>query len=205
MALRIGHEVRREVAAVELHALDRVERRLEALGLLDGDHAVLADLVHRVGDELADLGCRCWPRWCATCAMSFLPSTSLACFLSSTRRRLATAFSMPRLSAIGLAPAATFFMPSRKIAWASTVAVVVPSPARSVGLGGDFLDHLGAHVLEGVLELDLLGDRDAVLGDRRGAELLVEHDVAALGAERHLDGFGELIDAALQARRALRY
>jgi hypothetical protein len=41
---------------------------------------------------------------------------------------------MPRLSDIGLAPAVTFFRPSRKIAWASTVAVVVPSPARSLVL-----------------------------------------------------------------------
>src|SRR3954469_4194790 len=32
---------------------------------------------------------------------------------------------------MGLAPAVTFLRPSRKIAWASTVAVVVPSPARS--------------------------------------------------------------------------
>ena len=38
---------------------------------------------------------------------------------------------MPRLMAMGLAPAATVFTPSRKIAWASTVAVVVPSPATS--------------------------------------------------------------------------
>ena len=48
-----------------------------------------------------------------------------------------------------------------------------------VGLGGDFLHQLGAHVLERVVELDLLGDRHAVVGDGRGAELLVEHDVAA--------------------------
>jgi hypothetical protein len=41
--------------------------------------------------------------------------------------------------------------------------------ARDVGgLGGDLLDHLGAHVLVGVVELDLLGDGDAVLGDGRG-------------------------------------
>src|SRR6267143_5055660 len=40
-----------------------------------------------------------------------------------------TALSMPRLSDIGFAPAATVRTPSRKIAWASTVAVVVPSPA----------------------------------------------------------------------------
>jgi hypothetical protein len=38
---------------------------------------------------------------------------------------------MPRLRAIGLAPAVTFLRPSRKMAWASTVAVVVPSPAMS--------------------------------------------------------------------------
>ena len=68
-----------------------------------------------------------------------------------------------------------------------------------VGLGGDFLDELGAHVLERVLELDLLGDRHTVVGDRRGAALLVEHHVAALRAERHLDGVGELVDARLEA------
>ena len=41
---------------------------------------------------------------------------------------------MPRLRAIGLAPAATFFRPSWTIAWPSTVAVVVPSPAMSLVL-----------------------------------------------------------------------
>ena len=42
-----------------------------------------------------------------------------------------TALSIPRRTAVGLLPAATFRVPSRKIALASTVAVVVPSPARS--------------------------------------------------------------------------
>src|SRR5487761_974395 len=42
-----------------------------------------------------------------------------------------TALSMPRLMSIGLRPAATAFRPSRMIACASTVAVVVPSPASS--------------------------------------------------------------------------
>jgi len=39
--------------------------------------------------------------------------------------------SIPRFSNIGFAPAATFFNPSFTIACASTVAVVVPSPATS--------------------------------------------------------------------------
>src|SRR3990167_6456330 len=42
-----------------------------------------------------------------------------------------TALSMPRLRSIGFMPAATRFMPSRTMAWARTVAVVVPSPAVS--------------------------------------------------------------------------
>jgi hypothetical protein len=65
-----------------------------------------------------------------------------------------------------------------------------------VGLLGDLAHHLGAHVLELVLELDLLRHRHAVLGDARCAEALVEHDVAALGAERHLHGIGKDVDAA---------
>src|SRR5260370_42362100 len=52
--LRIGHEVRRQVAAVKLHALDYFQRRLQSLGLLDRDHAFLADLLHRLGDNVAD-------------------------------------------------------------------------------------------------------------------------------------------------------
>src|SRR3984893_13395422 len=45
-----------------------------------------------------------------------------------------TALSMPRFSSTGLPPSATRRMPSLTTAWASTVAVVVPSPATSLGL-----------------------------------------------------------------------
>src|SRR6185437_6951848 len=67
------------------------------------------------------------------------------------------------------------------------------------GLLPHLAHHLRAHVLELVFELDLLGDGDAVLGDARCAEALVEHDVAALGAERHLHGVGEHLDAVQHA------
>ena len=68
-----------------------------------------------------------------------------------------------------------------------------------VGLRGHFAQHLCAHVLELVLELDFLGDGDAVLGDARGTEALVDDDIAALGAERHLDGVCEDVDTAQNA------
>src|SRR5205807_1977980 len=65
-----------------------------------------------------------------TCAISFGPLLGAEIRLSSSTTS-STALSMPRFSDIGLAPAVTDFSPSRKIACASTVAVVVPSPARS--------------------------------------------------------------------------
>ena len=40
------HEVRAEVAAVELHPFDDLEGGLGALGLFDRDHAFFADLFH---------------------------------------------------------------------------------------------------------------------------------------------------------------
>src|ERR1700748_1669920 len=133
------------------------------------------------------------PTW----AISSLEVTFLE-FFSRSATTASTARSMPRFRSIGFMPAATALAPSRTIAAASTVAVVVPSPAASADLEATS-HHLRAHVLELVLKLDLLGDGDAVLGDTGGAERLVEHDVAALGAERHLDGVGEDIDAAQHA------
>src|SRR3954467_13364510 len=69
----------------------------------------------------------------ATCATSAWSSTSRASF-SSRSLTASTAASMPRFSATGCAPAATLRRPSRTIAWARTVAVVVPSPATSLVL-----------------------------------------------------------------------
>ena len=99
------------------------------------------------------------------------------------------------LERIGLAPAVTF----------ETFAVDGlgqhgrgrGAVARDVaGLAGDFADHLGAHVFIRIFEFDFLGDGHTVLGDGRGAEFLVEDDVAAFRSERGLDGAREFLDAA---------
>src|SRR5438874_12961970 len=60
-------------------------------------------------------------------------ATGLARF-SRSLTTAATAISMPRFRSIGFMPAATDLAPSRTIACASTVAVVVPSPAVSLVL-----------------------------------------------------------------------
>src|SRR5471032_46358 len=73
--------------------------------------------------ELAEIA----PTW----AISLVVVHGRAIFASSSTVA-ATALSMPRFKSIGFIPAATNFMPSRTMAWASTVAVVVPSPALSL-------------------------------------------------------------------------
>ena len=123
----------------------------------------------------------------ATWAISFLSLVDFESFFSSSVTA-STAASMPRLSPIGLAPAVTLLeaLAEDRLGQHGRGGGAV---TRDVGgLGGDLLQHLGAHVLVRVLQLDLLGDGDAVLGDRRAAELLVDDDVAALRAQRRLHG-----------------
>src|SRR4051812_28503012 len=74
----------------------------------------------------------------ATPAIAVRSSTGVAA-LSSSACTASTATRMPRPRAIGLAPAATLRIPSWTSAWASTVAVVVPSPATSLVLVATFL------------------------------------------------------------------
>jgi hypothetical protein len=74
---------------------------------------------------------------------------------------------------------------------------LVPSPA-TLGLCGNFLQELCAHVLQRVLELDLLCDGHAVIGHRRCAEFLVQHDVPALRTKGHLDRRGHFLYAPEQ-------
>ncbi len=64
-----------------------------------------------------------------------------------------------------------------------------------IGLLGDFLDQLGADALVRVVEVDLLGDGNAIVGDGRSAVGLVQHHVAALRSKGDLDGIGELVEA----------
>ncbi len=51
----VGNEVRRQIAALELHPFDQFNLGLHLSTFFDGDHAILADLHQGVGQSLADL------------------------------------------------------------------------------------------------------------------------------------------------------
>ena len=190
----VGHEVRREVAAVELHALDDVDGRLDALAFLDGDDAVPADLAHRLGDHLADLGVVVGAM-AAMLRMSASSLTGLGQLWPAPSMTASTALRMPRPDAIGVGAGgqvAVAFLEDRLGQHGGGGGAVAGGVG---GLAGGLLDELGAHVLVLVGQLDLLGDGHAVLGDGRGAPALVEDGVAAAGAQGALDRPGQLLHA----------
>ena len=164
--------------------------------LLDGDDTVGADLLERLGDH----------RPISSSAAEIAATLAIAAGSVSTffDRRLieSTAVIDRRLDALlqdhrvraggDVAQAFADHRPREHRRGGGAVTGDV------VGLLGDFLDEFGADLLEGVFEVDLLGDRHAVVGDRGCAPLLFEHDVAALGAEGDADCVGELVHARLE-------
>ncbi len=191
--LAVGDEVRREVAAVELHALDDLELGVQRPALLDLDDAVLADLLHRLGDDLADLfvavgGDR--PDLGDHVPADFLgPGLDLTD--DGVHGAVDAAFQLHRVPSGGDVPEA---LGEDRLGEDRRGGGPVTGDVG--GLGSDLADHLGADVLNGVFEVDFLGDGDAVLGHDRRAEFLLDEDVASLGAEGHPDGRGQLADPA---------
>jgi hypothetical protein len=136
------------------------------------------------------------PTW----AISLLVVVGLESFLSSSTTAVDglvdAALEVHRVHAGG-----DGFMPSRTIAWASTVAVVVPSPATSEVLEATSAPSARPCSRTCPSSSISLATVTPSLVTRRGAEALLEHDVAALGAERDLDRVGEDVDAAQHAVR----
>ena len=191
--LWIGHEVRRQIPAIELHPFDDLERRVHRLGLFDRDHAVLADLVHGLGDDRAD-GLVVVGRDGANLG-DHLAAHRLRHLLQfggdHLHRPLDAALDVHRVRA-GDHMFHAFAIDGLREHGGGRGAI--PGDIRR--LARDFTRHLGTHIFERVSQIDLFGDSHAVLGNRRRSELLVEDDIAALGTQGDLDRVGQLIDAA---------
>ena len=201
LALWVGHEVRRQVALVELHALDEVEIHAERVGLLHGHDAVLTHLVDGVGDDLADrhVGSRNGGHVGDLLLGVIDPHRLVGNGADSGGHGgLDALLEAHRVGAGGHVAKA---LADQRLGQHGGGGGAVSSDV--VGLGGHLLHQLGTHVLEAVLQLHLTGDGYAVVGDGGGAELLVEDHVAALGAEGDLDGVGQLVHAGLEAATGL--
>jgi hypothetical protein len=191
--LRIGDEVGRQVAAVKLHTFDHFQRRLHRLRFFDGDYAILADLLHCFCDDAADLAIVVGGNRAdlgnhvalhvAVQLLDFfdrhfhgLVDAALQCRRARAGRDRLHAFAEDGLRQHGC----------RRRAVAGHIA----------GLGRHFAYHLRAHVLQRIAQFDFLRYRYAVLGNDGGAELLLNHRIAALGAERDFHCIRKSVHAA---------
>ncbi|CAB4851337.1 unannotated protein [freshwater metagenome] len=194
-ALGVGDEVARDVALVEAHAFGELELETEGVALLDGDDTFLADLVHGLGDDLADLGVSGADRCRGSdllLGLNLFGHLEQLC-AHSLNGLLDTALERHRVRA-GCDVAQS--LANERLCEHGGGGGAVSGDV--VGLLRDLLDELGPDLLVRVLELDLLRDGDAVVGDRGGSPLLLQNDVAALRAEGDLDRVGEGVHAPLE-------
>src|SRR5471030_117312 len=190
----IGDEVGADIAAVELHAFDHVQLGVQALGFFNGDDAFIADLGHGLGDHVADFLVAIG-RNRADLADFVVRLDLLGALLEigddGVNRLLDAALQVHRVHA-GRDRLGAFAHDGAGQYGGGGGAVA----GDVIGLAGDFAHHLVAHVLELVGQFDFLGDGDAVLGGARSAEALVDHHIAALGAQGYLHRVGKNVDAA---------
>ncbi len=187
----------RDVAAVELHTFHHFEFGLERLCFLDRDHAFVADPLHRIGNETADLRIAVG-RNGADLSDLLIRGDVLGILLkvrdNGFDREVDAALEVHRVHASGNSLGA---FPDDGVSEHGCRGR--PVAGLVGGLGSNLAHHLGAHVLELILELHLLGDGHAILGDARRAVGLVQEHVTALGAEGHAHRVRESIDAAQHA------
>ena len=190
---RVCDEVGREVSAVKLHPLDDRVIRLKALALFDGDHAILANLFHRVREDVAnlritvrgdgrDLGDRL--------LVATLDRHGLQLGDHVLDRLVHAPLHLDRVDARNHRPQTLNvdrFRHDGRRRGAITSHVG--------GLAGDLLHHLRPHIFELVRQFDLAGHGHAVLGHGRRTKALLQNHVPPTGTEGHPYRLGQLAHA----------
>ena len=185
----VGYEVGRDVTVVELDAVDVAQTESELRPLFDGDHAAGTDSGQRCGDHVADIAV------VVSRQGGDVTQVGFACRLAGT---------LPQdIDDCGCCPFDSAFQLDGVGTGIDRLEAFThhglrenrrgggPVAGDAVGFGGDFLDELRAHVGEGISQLDLLGDGDAIVGDGRRSGELLQHRVSALWYQRHLDRIGK--------------
>ena len=187
LTVGIGDEIRRAVTAVEGHAFGDLQFRRQRLGFLHGDDAIDADAIHRFGDHPTDFlittGTHRGDLTNSVTGHGLAALAQAANDLSSGLFHATPQFhrARPRGSV-----AQTFLNHGlgQNRGGGRAVACLV------LGLGGHLLNQLGSEIFEGIFQFDIPGDGVAVIDDVRGSELLLEHHVAAAGADGDLHRIG---------------
>merc|ERR1719162_1125159 len=189
----IGDKVGTDVSTLEFHSLDDFQFVVQRLSILDGDHTFLANSFHGIGNQASNLligVCR--------------NSTNLSDFLlggdgsadfcegfnDGINSHVDSPSQVLRVQTCGNG-LATFRINNTRQYCSGGGSI----SGNIVGPGRYALDELGAHVLEGILEIDGLGDRHTILGNFRCSIWLSNNGISALGSKSYLNSISQSVDS----------
>mmetsp|Transcript_139784 Transcript_139784/g.197962 ORF Transcript_139784/g.197962 Transcript_139784/m.197962 type:complete len:593 (-) Transcript_139784:4-1782(-) len=197
----VGDEVRRDEATVEAHAFHDLQLVLQRPAVLHGDHALLAHLLHALGDEAANVRV-------VVCG----DGGHLGDLF---RGGDGGGFGGQEVHHVGHGSIHAALQVHGVHARSDGLdALAVDGTAQHGGRGGavtcsivgvarHLADQLGAHVHHAILELNVLGHSHTILGDLGGTKALVQQGVAPLGSKGDLDGIRKLVDTSKQCGAGL--
>ena len=200
MTILICHEIWRQVTLVELHAFCEVEFDAEGVRLFNSHDAIFADLVDRIGDNFADrcIASRDRGNACDIALVVDFFGLTLQRFNDRSDSFFDAALERHRVrTGSNIAHAMSNHCLGENCRRRRAVTGNV------VCLGCDLFYKLRTHVLEWIFEFDIFCHRYTVVGDRRCAELFVEHDISAFWSERYFDRIGQFVHACFECATRL--
>ncbi|GBE62281.1 dNA polymerase II large subunit, putative [Babesia ovata] len=199
--LHTSHEVGRDVTLVPLHSLDYLKLVLQSLALDHRDGALLADLLHGVGDKLADNAvsvCRNGGHIEDLVAGGHLLLNGIEVLHNALYGHVDTAKQVHGVQT-GIYGTASSLEDgaSQHRSRSRTITGLV------VGVRRHLAHQLGAKILQLVRKLNGFGDSDTVFRDLRRSVWLCNDNVASLGTQSHRHGVYETVHTAEKALTTL--
>gem|GEM_PF-3452066 len=183
---RVGNKIRRAEALVELEPLDHLKVGLGALVLFDGDDSIVGHALHRLSKKVSDLVIR------VAGNVGDVPDLIVALnLLRQAKHHILNGFRGKVHAApdgLGLHARSDKLPPfldhaaGKNDRGGRAVTDIV------IRLRCDLVEDLRPHVLKRVRKLDLLGNRDSVLGRDGSREALVDNHVLPRRSESRAHG-----------------
>ena len=190
--LGIGYEVRRDIAAVELHTFYDIDSRVGTFGFFDGDNTLFFHFLHSLGDELADFAVvvsrDTGNRFDFFEVVAYFLSLGFNAFDYFGHGFVDTAFQIHRICA-GSYVFQTYVY-NRLCQYGScgrTVTGIVTC------FGGYLFYQLGAHILERVFQFYLFGHRYTIFGDVGCTEFFLDNYITSFGTEGNFNGICQFV------------
>ena len=191
----ISYHVRGDIAAVELHALYYGQAGLHALGLLNGDNAFLANLLHGISNVMADFLIS--GRNSGNLGNLGLAVYGLGYGLDFLYQGLYGSLdALLQYHRVGTGSYVPHALMNHSLCQKGCSSSTITSNV--VGLGSNLAHQLCAHVLKRILQLNIPGDGNAIVSDGRSTEFLVQNHVAALWTKSNLYCVCQCINALAQ-------